>query len=111
MPLQMNLDGDHALQEFAVNRPGMIIVVGHHLSTSAQIRCLIQTMSQSGAVLDVNAGLEVPPNFFLEIIGIRDEIGCTLIKREGTTVEIGFNMLINAEFLHHVLRLQFEMNS
>jgi len=116
MPLQMYLEADdpsldNALRQFVVNRPGNIIFVGHHLSTSTQARCTIRTMSQSGATLDVGTGFDVPPHFFLEILGLRDEIGCTLIKREGTEVTISFNMLINAAFLHHVLRLGFETDS
>lgn len=113
MPLQMHLeandpDHDRTLQEFVVDRPGNIILVGHHLTTSTQARCMIRTMSQSGATLEVSIGFDVPTHFFLEILGLRDEIGCTLVKREGTEVTIGFNMLINAAFLHHVLRLGFE---
>ena len=50
----------------------------------------------------------MPKNFFLEILGIDDEIGCTVMRREEEKVTIGFNMLINAEFLHHVLKLSFE---
>ena len=116
MPLQMHLEvnnpfNDHAMQEFVVDHPGNIIFVGHHLSTSTQARCTIRTMSQSGARLDVGTGFEVPTHFFLEIIGLRDEIGCTLIKREGAEIVVGFNMLINAEFLHHVLRLAFEADA
>jgi hypothetical protein len=116
MPLQMHLEADNpfldrTLQEFAVNQPGNIILVGHHLSTSTQARCTIRTMSQSGATLDVGTGFDVPNHFFLEILGLRDEIGCTLVKREGSQVRISFNMLINAEFLHHVLRLGFEAES
>jgi hypothetical protein len=113
MPLQTHLDTQHpqperALEEFSIDRPGSIILIGHHLSTSQQIRCLIRTISLSGAVLEVNSGVEVPSNFFLEILGIRDEIGSTLVKREGAMATISFNMLLNPEFLHHVLRLDFE---
>lgn len=116
MPLQMHLEDsnpfhDRTLQEFVVDRPGNIILVGHHLSTSTQARCVIRSMSQSGAVLNVGTGFDVPAHFFLEILGLRDEIGCTLVKREGAEVTISFNMLINPEFLHHVLRLGFETNS
>lgn len=116
MPLQMHLEAtnpfhDRALQEFLVNRPGNIILVGHHLSTSTQAACTIRTMSQSGARLDVGTDFDVPNHFFLEILGLRDEIGCTLVKREGAEVTISFNMLINAEFLHHVSRLGFDMQA
>ncbi|TCL76242.1 hypothetical protein [Rhizobium sp. BK251] len=113
MPLQTHLDkhGDQPernYREFGIDRPGKIIFVGHHLSTKTQVRCLIRSITLAGAVLEVTPGLEVPNHFFLEILGIRDEIGCTLVKRDGELVTISFNMLINQEFLHHVLRLSFE---
>jgi len=115
MPLQMHLDNTHPEtdqnhQQFVVEHPGLITVVGHHLKTSTA-KCRIRAMSVAGAVLDVDTGADVPNHFFLEIVGIKDEIGCTLIKHEGQTVLIGFNMLLNEEFLHHVLRLAFEVNS
>lgn len=113
MPLQMHLEADNlfrdpALPEFRIDHPGKLILVGRHLSTSTQARCLIRSMSRSGATLDVGTGFDVPNHFFLEIIGLNDEIGCTLVKREGTEVTIGFNMLIDAKFLHHVQRLAFD---
>lgn len=116
MPFQLRPDSqhpepDHALQEFAIDRPGNLISIGHHLSTTMQVRCLVRTMSLSGAVIEVNKGLEVPQNFFLEILGIHDEIGCTLLKRDGDTVTVCFNMLLNPEFLHHVQRLNFEAST
>ncbi|WP_025659879.1 hypothetical protein [Rhizobium sp. IBUN] len=107
----MHLDTEQpeqAYREFSLNRPGKIIFVGHHLSTGTQVRCLIRTITLAGAVLEVNPSLEVPNHFFLEILGIHDEIGSTVVKREGDLVTISFNMLINPEFLHHVLRLNFE---
>ena len=113
MPFQMHSDTQHpaperALEEFVVDRPGNIISIGHHLTTTMQVRCVVRTISLSGAVLEVNKGLDIPQNFFLEILGIHDEIGSTVVKREGDLVTISFNMLINPEFLHHVLRLNFE---
>ncbi len=113
MAFQMHLDTEHphaedADREFNLDRPGKIIFVGHHLSTGTQIRCLIRTITLAGAVLEVSPSVEVPNHFFLEILGIHDEIGSTVVKREGELVTISFNMLINPEFLHHVLRLSFE---
>ncbi|WP_086996637.1 hypothetical protein [Rhizobium sullae] len=113
MAFQTHLNDDNNKQEksyrdFSLDRPGKIIFVGHHLSTGTQVRCLIRTINLAGAVLEVSPTIEVPNHFFLEILGIRDEIGSTVVKREGELVTISFNMLINAEFLHHVLRLSFE---
>lgn len=99
---------EKAYESYKVDRPGKIIFVGHHLSTSNHIRCIIRTISLYGAVLEVTPAAQMPKNFFLEILGIDDEIGCTVMRREEEKVTIGFNMLINAEFLHHVLKLNFE---
>lgn len=114
MTLKINLDPrqdipqDRVYEKFTVDRPGKIIFVGHHLSTSSYLRCLVRTVSLYGAELDVSPHVELPSNFFLEILGIQDTIGSTLIRREEEKVTIGFNMLMDPEFLHHVRRLGFE---
>ncbi|SMD11340.1 hypothetical protein [Rhizobium sp. RU36D] len=115
MPLQMNLDPrnripqDQVYEKYKVDRPGKIIFVGHHLSTKNTLRCVIRKISLYGAELEVSPHQPMPKNFYLEILGIHDEIGCTLIRREAERVTVGFNMLLDAEFLHHVVRLSFEL--
>lgn len=116
MPLQSIPDvkapmpRDQIFEKFKIDRPGKIVFVGHHLSTGTSLRCVIRTMSLYGAELDVSPHVAVPSNFFLEILGIHDHIGCTVIRREAEKLTIGFNMLIDAEFLHHVVRLNFEFS-
>ena len=107
-PKQKQSAPDQVFEKFPIDRPGKIIFVGHHLSTKTSFRCLIRSISLAGAELEVSPHLPVPNNFFLEILGIHDDIGCTLMRREEERVTIGFNMLIDAEFLHHVIRLGFE---
>lgn len=115
MPLQaipdakQSIPQDKVYEKFTIDRPGKIIFVGRHLSTKTNLRCLIHSISLYGAELEVSPHVPVPSNFFLEILGIHDEIGCTLIRREEEKVTVGFNMLIDAEFLHHVVRLSFEL--
>lgn len=115
MPLQVipdtkqNIPPDKVYEKFTIDRPGKIIFVGRHLSTKNNLRCLIHSISLYGAELEVSPHVPVPSNFFLEILGIHDEIGCTLIRREEEKVTVGFNMLIDPEFLHHVVRLSFEL--
>jgi hypothetical protein len=101
---------DGAFESFPLDRPGKIVLVGHHLTTTTSVRCLIRSISLAGAELDVAPSVPVPANFFLEILGIRDEIGCTVMRRERERVTIGFNMLLDEEFMHHVLRLGFEVS-
>lgn len=111
MDPRQNVPQDEMYGKFQIDRPGKITFIGHHLSAKDTMRCLVRTISLYGAELDVSPDLEMPANFYLEILGIRDEIGCTLIRREEEKVTIGFNMLIDAEFLHHVRRLSFETNA
>lgn len=114
MPLQTRVpenskaSPDELYEKFTVDRPGKIVFVGHRLSISSSARCLVRRISQYGAQLEVSPKVELPSHFFLEILGIRDEIGCTVTRREGEIVTVGFNMLIDPEFLHHVRRLSFE---
>ena len=95
-------------EKFSIDRPGKIVFVGRHLSTANSVRCIIRRISIYGAELEVDPSLEFPANFFLEIFGIHDEIGCTMIRRDEARVIVGFNMLMDPEFLHHVRRLSFE---
>jgi hypothetical protein len=99
---------DDGYEKFQIDRPGKIIFVERHLSTKTQVRCIIRRISRSGAELDISPSLTVPNNFFLEILGIRGEIGATLTTREEEKVKISFNMLLDPNFLHHVLRVCFQ---
>lgn len=95
-------------EKYSIDRPGRIIFVEHHLSTKTAVRCLIRKISLSGAELEVSRYLPVPKHFFLEILGIRDEFGATLLARQQEKVSISFNMLLDPEFVHHVLKLSFQ---
>ena len=114
MALNINIDTkdavpqDEMYEKYTLDRPGKITFIGHHLSAKNTMRCLIRKISLYGADIEVSPHLDLPANFYLEVLGIRDEIGCTLIRREEEQATIGFNMLIDAEFLHHIRRLSFE---
>ncbi len=114
MPLDFRRDmpkftpQEDGFEKFQIERPGRIIFVERHLSTKTQVRCIIRKISRSGAELDISPSLTVPGNFFLEILGIRGEIGATLTERQEEKVKITFNMLLDADFLHHVLRVCFQ---
>lgn len=100
---------DKAFEMYRLDRPGKIILIGHHLSTSSHVRCIIRGISLYGAEIEVGPAVSLPKNFFLEILGVHDEIGCTMMRRHEEKVSIGFNMLIAPEFLTHVLKLGDEM--
>ncbi|KXG87036.1 hypothetical protein [Agrobacterium bohemicum] len=114
MALNVNINAhdavphDEMYEKYPVDRPGKITFIGHHLSAKNTMRCLIRNISLYGADIEVSPHLDMPTNFYLEVLGIRDEIGCTLIRREEEKATVGFNMLIDAEFLHHIRRLSFE---
>jgi len=114
MALNININANDAVpqdemyEKYSVDRPGKITFIGHHLSAKNTMRCLIRNISLYGADIEVSPHLDLPSNFYLEVLGIRDEIGCTLIRREVEQATVGFNMLIDAEFLHHIRRLSFE---
>lgn len=101
---------DKAFEMYRLDLPGKIILIGHHLSTANHVRCLIRGISLYGAELEVPPAAQFPKNFFLEILGIRDEIGCTLMRRQEEKLSVGFNMLIAPEFLTHVLKLGQDAN-
>ncbi len=90
---------------FHVDLPGRIVLIGHHLSTAQSYRCIIHDISMGGAVLDVNHAVRIPKNFYLNIDGIQDEIGCSQVTRYGNWLSVSFNMLLNKDFLHTVLKM------
>ena len=67
--------------------------------------------SEAANVCMAQTGTGKTAAFGLPMLEKVKEIGCTLIRREEEKVTIGFNMLIDAEFLHHVRRLSFETNA
>jgi hypothetical protein len=89
--------------QYRLERPGFITPIGHHLSTANRYTCLISSISSAGALLSINKALTLPENFYLEILGIRDEIPCTEFKREGSELVVRFNMFLDGDFLNLVL--------
>lgn len=94
--------------QYRIDRPGHIVPVGHHLSASTHYTCLIRSISSAGAVIGINAAVELPENFYLGIAGVRDEIGCTEFKRDGDELVVRFNMFLDPDFLRLVLKREIE---
>lgn len=94
-------------QHYFIERPCRILVIGQHLQTKSKYRCLLRHISIAGAMLDFNAAIALPKHFFLEIEGFREEIGCSEVHREGTELGVRFNMLLSADFLRRLIRMQF----
>ncbi|WP_313196567.1 hypothetical protein [Shinella zoogloeoides] len=89
--------------QYRVDKPGFITPIGHHLSTAQRYTCLVRSISSAGAAISINKALELPENFYLEIMGIRDGIPCTEFKREGEEMTVRFNMFLDTDFLNLVL--------
>lgn len=58
-------------------------------------------------MLDFNATIPLPKHFFLEIEGFKEEIGCSEVYRERAELGVRFNMLLSADFLRRLIRMQF----
>lgn len=86
-----------------IDRPGLIIPVGHHLTIATQYHCLIERISCAAAMLNVNPRIELPRNFFLVVLGSSEEIGATEVTREGDQLLAKFNMFLDAGFLHSIV--------
>jgi hypothetical protein len=84
-----------------VDRPGLIIPVGHHLTVTKQYHCLVERISCAAAMLNVNPKIELPRNFFVVILGSSEEIGATEVSREGDHLLAKFNMFLDAGFLQN----------
>jgi hypothetical protein len=86
-----------------IDRPGLIIPVGHHLTIAKQYHCLVESVSCAAAMLNVNPRLEIPRNFFLVILGSSEEIGATEVSRQGDHLLAKFNMFLDATFLESIV--------
>jgi hypothetical protein len=87
----------------AIERPGIVIPVGHHLTIATQYHCLIERVSCAAALLNINPKVEIPKNFFLVILGSSEEIGCTEVERKGDHLLAKFNMYLDGGFLQRIV--------
>lgn len=98
-------------KHFYVERPGFLLTIGEHLKPKKKYRCLIRHISIGGAMLDFNANMWLPKNFFVEIEGLSDEIGATTVYRNGNHLGVRFNMLLAPEFVRKLIRMEFASGS
>ncbi|CAN7425150.1 hypothetical protein [Rhizobium sp. LjRoot254] len=87
----------------SIDRSGLIIPVGHHLTISTQHHCVIQRISCAAALININPRIELPKNFFLVILGSSEEIGATEASREGDHMLVKFNMFLDVGFLQSIV--------
>lgn len=91
-----------SFRQHHIDRPGILIPVGHHLTIKKQYNCLIESISCGGALINISPFIELPRNFFLVILGSSEEIGATEVRREGDRMMIKFNMFLDAGFLSSI---------
>lgn len=96
---------DDAFRKYLIDRPGKILFVGHHLTRSEHVRCLVRYISRQGADLEISPFLRISETFFLVIQGSAEEIGCSLIRREDERVSVAFNMLLSSSYLRFLRQL------
>jgi hypothetical protein len=94
---------DIDFERFAIDLPGRIFMTGHHFHISDAV-CAISDISCGGALLKVSPDTAISTHFFLQIKGMRDEIGCTMVSRTLELISTNFNMLLNEDFLHAILK-------
>lgn len=86
-----------------IDRPGIVIPVGHHLTIATQYHCLIERISCAAALLNISPRVEIPRNFFLVVLGSSEEIGATEVTRTGDLLLAKFNMFLDAGFLQRIV--------
>ncbi len=96
-------------ERHSVNLPCQMLILGHRLKAIQSAPTILRSISCSDAVIDRPDDVAVPDFFFLEIDGIRDEIGCTKVEEGWFGVRLQFNMLLNDQFFNHVLELAIMM--
>jgi hypothetical protein len=87
----------------SIDRSGLVIPVGHHLTISTQYHCVIQRISCAAALININPRIELPKNFFLVILGSSEEIGATEASREADHMLVKFNMFLDVGFLQSIV--------
>ena len=94
-------------KHYFIERPCRILVIGERLKTRTKYQCLLKHISMGGAMLDFNANIFLPQNFFLEISGFREENGCTQVYRSGTQLGVRFNIPLTQDFVRRLIRMDF----
>jgi hypothetical protein len=86
-----------------IDRPGLLMPVGHHLTIATQHHCLIERISCAAALLNISPRVELPRNFFIVVLGSSEEIGATEFSREGDHLLAKFNMFLDGGFLQSIV--------
>lgn len=105
---QTTLEPD--FERFPVNLPARIFMIGHHLKTQ-EVTCMMEDISCSGARLKLEQTAAIPTTFYLNIVGMRDEIGCALVSRGNDHISLKFNMLLSEDVLSMILKRNVQLKT
>jgi len=94
-------------KHYYIERPCRILIIGQHLKAKTKYNCLLRHISVGGAMLDFNPVIELPKNFFLEVVGFPEETGCTQVHRRATELGVRFNVPLTPEFVRRLIRQAF----
>lgn len=94
-------------KHFYIERPCRILIMGEHLKPKTRYQGLLRHISIGGAMLDFSATIFLPKQFFLQIDGMRDEIGCSQVHRSGTQLGVRFNIPVVPEYVSRLIRMDF----
>lgn len=94
-------------KHYFIERPCRILVITDHLSARTFHRAVLRHISLCGAMLDMSPAISLPPQFFLQINGFDEEIGCTAVLRHDVHLGVRFNMLLQQAFLSQLIRVDF----
>jgi hypothetical protein len=97
-------------ERFSVDLPARIFMIGHRLKIQ-EVPCTIEDISCSGAKLKVDPALAIPTTFFLNIVGMQEEIGCAIVSREHDHISLKFNILLSEEVLSTILKRHGQMKA
>lgn len=97
-------------ERFPVNLSARILMVGHHLKIQ-EAACTIEDISCSGAKLKIDRTAAIPMTFFLNIVGMHDEIGCAVVARGRDHISLKFNTLLSEDVLSMILKRNVQLKA
>ncbi|SEK64320.1 hypothetical protein [Xaviernesmea oryzae] len=94
-------------KHYFIERPCRILIITDHLSARTFYRAVLRHISLCGAMLDMSPAIPLPTQFFLQIDGFEEELGCNAILRTGVNLGVRFNTLLPQAFLSRLIRVDF----
>ena len=90
-------------ERFSIDRQGMLMAVGHHL-TAKTWRCKLVDISLGGVSVIVSTTIGLPLHYYLCIVGMEERIGCAEVYRNNNRIGVQFIREIDEELLRTIVR-------